>query len=191
MMDKNTRMTAMPDGIVTKLVEKKPAFKRDNGVAPEALPPAKKGGKGGNGKAGKVSRSPKRDKRDDKRDNKGDKENNLRKCFHCQQREYPTATCWNKQCGDPPKCADSAAKASTEGSATSTLTTSIENNWRVASSYALSSDWFIDCGCTTHTSACGSMFITYTKYSPNTHKLKGYNWITSFASASGKASALP
>jgi len=84
MMDKNAMMTATPDEIVTKLVEKEAAIKRENGLAPEALLFAKKGGKAG--KAGKGGRSPKRDKRDDKRDNKGDnnrKEKDFRKCFHC------------------------------------------------------------------------------------------------------------
>jgi hypothetical protein len=89
----------------------------------------------------------------------------------------------SKQRGDPPKAADTAAKASTE--TTSTLTTSIENYWMVASSSASSSDWFIDCGCTTHISGRGSMFITYTEYPPNTKKVKGYNGVTSFASGYG------
>jgi len=87
MMDKNATMTATPDEIVTKLVEKEAAIKRENGLAPEALLFAKKGGKGGGGnggKAGKGGRSPRRDKRDDKRDNKDNrKEKDFRKCFHC------------------------------------------------------------------------------------------------------------
>jgi hypothetical protein len=91
----------------------------------------------------------------------------------------------SKQRGDPPKAADTAAKASTEASATSTLTTSIENYWMVASSSASSSDWFIDCGCTTHISGHQSMFTTYTEYPPNTKKVKGYNGVTSFASGYG------
>jgi hypothetical protein len=83
MMDKNATMTATPDEIVTKLVEKEAACQRENGLAPEAMLFAKKCGKGGNGgKAGNGGRSPKRDKRDDKRDNKGDKEKDFRKCFH-------------------------------------------------------------------------------------------------------------
>jgi len=143
-MDKNATMTATPDEIVTKLVEKEAAIKRENGLAPEALPFAKKHGKGGGGnggKAGKGGRSPKRDKRDDKRDNKNDrKEKDFRKCFHCQRRGHTTENCLSKQRGDPPKSADTAAKASTEASATSTLTTSIENYWMVASSNASSSD---------------------------------------------------
>jgi len=177
MMDKNATMTATPDEIVTKLVEKEAAIKRQNGLAPEALLFAKKGGKGG--KAGKGGRSPKRDKRD----NKGDKEKDFRKCFHCQRRGHTTENCLSKQRGDPPKSADTAAKASTE--TTSTLTTSIENYWMVASSSASSSDLFIDCGCTTHISGHRSMFITYTEYSPNTTKVKGYNGVTSFASGYG------
>jgi hypothetical protein len=75
MMGKNATMTATPDEIVTKLVKKEAAIKREDGLAPEALLFAKKGGEGGGGnggKAGKGGRSPKRDKRDDKRDNKGD-----------------------------------------------------------------------------------------------------------------------
>jgi len=182
MMDKNATMTATPDEIVTKLVEKEAAIKRENGLAPEALLFAKKGGKGGRG--GKVGKSPKRDKRDDDRDNKDDrKEKDLRKCFHCQRRGHITENCLSKQRGDPPKAADTAAKGSTE--TTSTLTTSIENYWMVASSNASSSDWFIDCGCTTHISGRRSMFITYTEYPPNTKKVKGYTGVTSFASGYG------
>jgi len=188
MMDKNPTMTATPDEIVTKLVGKEAAIKRENGLAPEALLFAKKGGKGGNGgnggKAGKGGRSPKRDKRDHKRDNKDDKkEKDLRKCFHCQWRGHITENCLSKQRGDPPKAADTAAKASTE--TTSTLTTSIENYWMVASSNASSSDWFIDCGCTTHISGRRSLFITYTEYPPNMKKVKGYNGVTSSASGYG------
>jgi len=84
----------------------------------------------------------------------------------------------SKQGGNPPKAADTAAKASTEVSATWTLTTSIDNYWMVASSNASSSDWFIDCRCTTHISGRRSMFITYTKYAPNTKKVKGYKGVT-------------
>jgi len=84
----------------------------------------------------------------------------------------------SKQSGDPPTSADTAAKASTE-------TTSIENYWMVASSNASSSDWFIDCGCTTHISSCRSMFMTYTEYPPNTKKVKEYNGVASFASGYG------
>jgi hypothetical protein len=91
----------------------------------------------------------------------------------------------SKQRSDPPKSADAAAKASTEASATSTLTTSIENYWMVASSSAPSSDLFIDCGCATQISGHRSMFITYTEYPPNTKKVKGYNGVTLFASGYG------
>jgi hypothetical protein len=42
--------------------------------------------------------------------------------------------------GIPLKSGHTAAKASTE-------TTSIENNWMVATTNTSSSDWFIDCGC--------------------------------------------
>jgi len=167
MMDKNATMTATPDEIVTKLVEKEAAIKRDKGLAPEALLFTKKGG-GNGGKAGKGGRSPKRDKRDNKDERK---EKDFRKCFHCQQRGHTTENCLSKQRGYPPKSADTAAKASTE--TTSTLTTSIENYWMVASSSASSSDWFIDCGCTTHISGHRSMFITYTEYPPDTKKVKG------------------
>ena len=140
MMDKNATMTATPDEIVTKLVEKEAAIKRENGLAPEALLFARKGGRGGgNGsKAGRGGKSPRRDKRDDKRDNKGDKEKDFRKCFHCQRRGHTSENCLSKQHGDPPTAADTAAKVSTE-------TTSIENYSMVASSSASSSDWFIDC----------------------------------------------
>jgi hypothetical protein len=69
-MDKNTTINAIPNEIVSKLVEKKAAINRENGLTPEALLFAKKGGKGGNGgEACKAGRSPKRDKRDDKREN--------------------------------------------------------------------------------------------------------------------------
>jgi len=180
MMDKNAMMTTTPEEIVTKLVEKEAAIKRENGPAPEALLFAKKGGKGGRG--GNVGKSPKRDKRD-KRDNKDDKkEKDLQKCFHCQRQGHITENCLSKQHGDPAKAADTAATASTEASVTSTLTTSIENYWMVASSSASSSYWFIDCGCMTHISGRWSMFITYTEYPPNTKMVNGYNGPTSFAS---------
>jgi hypothetical protein len=131
MMDKNATMTATPDEIVTKLVEKEAAIMREKGLAPDALLFAKKGG-GNGGQAGKGGRSPKRDNRDDKRDNKDDrKEKDFRKCFHCQRRGHTTENCLSKQRGDHPKSADTAAKASTE--TTSTLMTSIENYWMVAS----------------------------------------------------------
>jgi len=183
-MDNNATMTATPDVIVPKLVEKEAAIQRENGFAPEALFFAKKGGKGSRG--GKVGKIPNRDKRDNMRDNKDDrKQKDLRKCFHCQQRGHITENCLSKQRGDPPMAADTAAQASTEASATSTLTTSIENYWMVASSDASSSDWFIDCGCMTHISSRRSMFIIYTAYHPNTKKVKGYNSVTSFASGYG------
>jgi hypothetical protein len=190
MIDKNATMITTPDEIVTKLVEKEAAIKRENGLAPEAQLFSKKGGRGGNngnggngGKAGKGGRSLKRDKRDDKRDNKGDKEKDFRKCFHSHRQGHTTENFLGKQRGDPPKCADTAAKASTE--TTSTLTTSIENCWMVASSCALSNDWFIDCGSTTHISGHRSMFITYTEYPLNTKKVNGFNGVTSFASGYG------
>jgi hypothetical protein len=88
MMDKNATMTATPNEIVTMLVEKEAAIKRENGLAPEAPLFAKKGGKGGGngGKAGKGGKSPRRDWRDDKRDNKDDrKEKDFRKGFNCQR----------------------------------------------------------------------------------------------------------
>jgi hypothetical protein len=97
-MDKNTTMTTTPDEIVTKLVEKEAAIKRENRLAAEALLFEKKGGKGGGGgnggKAGKGGRSSKRDKRDDKSDIKDDrKEKDFRKCFHCQRRGHSTENC--------------------------------------------------------------------------------------------------
>jgi len=154
MMDKNATMTSTPDEIITKLVEKEAAIKRENGLAPEARLFAQKGGKGGGngGKAGKGGKSPRRDKRDNKGENDR-KEKDFRKCFHCQRRGHTTENCLSKQHGDPPESADTAPKASTERSATSTLTTSIENYWMVASSSASSSDWFIDCRCMTHISS--------------------------------------
>jgi hypothetical protein len=119
MMDKNASMTATPDQIVTKLVEKEAAIKREKGLAPEALLFAKKGC---NGKAGKGGKSPRRDKREDKRENKGDrKEKKSRKCFHSQWRGHTTDNCLSKQRGDPPQAADTAAITSTE--TTSTLPT--------------------------------------------------------------------
>jgi hypothetical protein len=180
-MDNNATMTATPYEIITKLVEKEAAIKRENGLALEALLCAKMGGKcGGNGgKADKGGRSPK----SDKRDNYGDKEKDFQKCFHCQQRGHATENCLSKQRGDPPTAADRAAKTSTK--TTSTLTTAIENYSMVASSSASSSDWFINCRCTTHISSHRSMFITYTEYPPNTKTVKGYNWVTSFASGYG------
>ena len=145
MMNNNATMTAMPEKIVTKLVEKEAAIKRVNVLALEALLFAKTGDRGGRG--GKVGRSPKRDKRDDKRDNKDDeKEKDFRKCFHYQRRGHTTKNCLSKQHGDAPKSADTAMKPSNE------TTSSIENYFMVASSTASSSDWFIDCGCTTHIS---------------------------------------
>jgi len=92
MMRKNVTMTTTPDEIITKLVEKEAAIKRANGLAPEALLFAKKGGRGGRG--GKVGKSPKRDKRDDKRVNMDDrKEMDFRKCFHCQRQRHTTGNC--------------------------------------------------------------------------------------------------
>ena len=181
MINKNATMTATPDEKVTKLVETEAAIKRANGLAPEALLFAKKGGKGGNGgKAGKGGRSPKRDKRDNKDDRK---EKDVRKCFHCQRPGHTAENCLSKQCGDPPNAAGTASKASTE--TTSTLTTSIENYWMVASSSVSSSEWLIECGCATHISGCRSMFITCNEYLPNMKKVKGFNGVTSFASGYG------
>jgi len=81
-MDKNATITAKPYEIVTKLVEKEGAIKRENELAPDALLVAKKGVKGGNGKAGKGGRSSNRDMRGVKDDRK---EKDFRKCSHCQQ----------------------------------------------------------------------------------------------------------
>jgi len=93
MRNKNATMTTTPDEIITKLVEKEAAIKIDNGLTPQALLFAKKGGKGGNGgKAGKGGKSPKRDMRDKKRDNNR-KEKDLRKCLHCQRRGRITENC--------------------------------------------------------------------------------------------------
>jgi hypothetical protein len=108
MMDINATMTATPNEIVTKLIEKESAIQRESGISPEALLFAKKGGKGSRG--GKVGRSPKRDKRDNKDDRK---EKDFRKCFQCQQRGHTTENCLSKQRSDSPKSANTAAKRST------------------------------------------------------------------------------
>jgi len=86
MTDKNVMMTTTPDEIVTKLVEKEAASRRETGFAPEALLVAKKSGRGSRG--GNVGKSPKGDERDNTRENKGDNdrtEKDLRKCIHCQR----------------------------------------------------------------------------------------------------------
>jgi hypothetical protein len=82
MIDRKPTMTTRPDEIVSKLVEKEAAIKRVNGLAPDALLLAKKGGKGNRGSKG--GRSPRRDMRDNKGDNDR-KEKDFRKCFHCQR----------------------------------------------------------------------------------------------------------
>jgi hypothetical protein len=179
MMEKNAMMTTTPNEIITKLVEKEAAIKRENGLGPEALLFAKKGARDGIG--GKVGRSPKRDKRD----NKGDKEKDFGKFFQCQQRGHTTENCLSKQRCDPPKSTNTTANTSTERSAASTLTTSIETYWMVASSAVSSIDWFINCGCTTHISGGQSMLITYTNYPPNAKNVNGYNGVTLFASRYG------
>jgi hypothetical protein len=85
MMDKNATISAPLNEIVTKLVEREAAIKREKWVAPEALIIAKNGG-GNGGKGGNSGRSPKRDKRDDERDNKDNRKvKDFRKCFHCQR----------------------------------------------------------------------------------------------------------
>jgi phosphosulfolactate phosphohydrolase-like enzyme len=74
-------LTPTPEELVTKLVEKKAAIKRDNWLTPDALLMAKKGGRCSRGS--KVGNSPKREKREDKRDNKEDrKEKDLREWCH-------------------------------------------------------------------------------------------------------------
>jgi hypothetical protein len=120
MMDKNATRTAHPDEIVTKLIEKEAAIRRENGLAPEALLFSKTGGTGNGGKAGKGGRSQKRDKRDIKDHSK---EKDFRKYFHCQRRGHTTENCFSKQRGDRPNAADTTAKGLTE--TTSTFTTSI------------------------------------------------------------------
>jgi len=157
-MDKNATMTAMLDEIVTTLVELDTAIMRENWLAPEALLFAKKGCK-----ASKGGKGPERDVRDVGENDR--KQNNQRKCFHCQLVGHITENGLSKQCGDPQKAADTEAKAPTKPSATSTLTTSIENQWMAASSNASSSDWIINCRCTTHLSGHQSMFITIYKIS--------------------------
>jgi hypothetical protein len=136
MMKKNATMTARPDEMITKLVKKDSAMKRENGLTPEALLFAMKGGNGGGncGKAGKGGRCPKREKRDNKGENER-KGKDCQKWFHRQWRGHTTKNRLRKQRSDPPKFAETAVKASPE-------TTSIQNCWMVASSNASSSDWF-------------------------------------------------
>jgi hypothetical protein len=90
MMVINTTLTTKLDKIVTKIVQKEAAIKREYGLIPEALLLANHCGRGSRG--GIVGKSPKRDMRDDKRDDKRDikgandrKEKDFWKCFHCQQ----------------------------------------------------------------------------------------------------------
>src|SRR5882757_7228553 len=101
------------------------------------------------------------------------KENDLQKWFHCQRRGHITKNCLSKQCSDSPKAVNTAVVVSTGTS--STLTTSIETYWMVASSTSLSRDCFIDCRCTTHISGHQSMLLSYTKYSLYTNIEKGFN----------------
>jgi hypothetical protein len=107
----------------------------------------------------------------------------LQQYFHCQRQGHITKNSLSNQQGDSQQPANTEAKVSTE--TTWILITSIENYWTVASSTSSRSDWLIDCGCMTHISGCRSMFIIYTKYSPNTTQLKGNNGATSFASSYG------
>jgi hypothetical protein len=82
-MNKNAKMTATPNEIITKLVGNDAAIKRENGLAPEALLFAKKGSR--SCRDGKVSRSPMRDKRDNERDNQDDRKGkDFSMCFHYQ-----------------------------------------------------------------------------------------------------------
>jgi hypothetical protein len=168
MLDKNATMTATLDEIITKLIEIEATIKRENGLAPAALLFAKKGANGGNGGnggiAGKGRNIPRRVKKDHK-DRR--KEKDLRRSLHCQKQGNITNNCLSKQRGDPPQAADTAAKPSTEASANSTLTTSIENYWMVVSSNTSSSYWLMDCECTSHISSNRTMLITYTEYLPN------------------------
>jgi hypothetical protein len=109
MIDKHATMTATSDEIITKLVKKEAAIKRQNGLAPDLQLFAKKGGRGTRG--GKVGRSPKRDKRVNKRDDQGDidrKQKHFRKCYHCQRQWHTTGNCLSKQHGNPPKTANIA-----------------------------------------------------------------------------------
>jgi hypothetical protein len=66
MMDKNATIPAKSDEIVTKLVKKEAALKRENRLAPEVLLIVTTGGKcgsgGSGGRGGKGGRSPMRDK---------------------------------------------------------------------------------------------------------------------------------
>ena len=89
MLDKIATMTAMANEIVSKLVEKEAAIKREKGRSPAALLFPQKGGKDGRGS--KVGKCPMRDKRDNKGHNNR-KGKNLPKCFHCLQRGHVTIT---------------------------------------------------------------------------------------------------
>jgi hypothetical protein len=176
---KNATMTATPNEIVPNLVETESGIIRENEHSLKAMRFAKKGGKAS--EAGKCGKSPCRKKRDNKGDNNR-KEKHLWKCCHCQQQGHITENCLNKQCGDPPKAADTAGKASTGASATSTLTTLIKHFWTVASSNTSSCHWFIDWGCMTHISGRQSLVIIFMNHSLNTKKVKGYKLVTSFVS---------
>jgi len=160
--------------------QKEAVIKRETGLAPEALLFAKKGCRGSN--AGKGSKSPKRDRRNTQGDIDG-KEKDLWKCFRCQCWGDITQNCLSKQRGDPVKAADTAPKALTE--TISTLSTLIKHYQIVASSNVSSSDWFIDCGCTTPIFGDRSIFITNTVHSPNSKQLKEYNVVKSFTSGYG------
>jgi len=122
-------MTATPDEIVTKLVDREAAINRENGLSPEAPLFAKKGGK--RGKCRRSGNGPMRDKKDNEDDRK---DNDQRKCFLHKRRGHITENCLSKKRGDLPKTADTAAISSTE--TTSTLTSSLENYWMAASSIA-------------------------------------------------------
>jgi len=139
-----------------------------------------RGGRGG--REGKAGKCPKRDKSDDKGDNKGDndrKDTDFLNNFHCQQRGLTTENCLSNQPSDPPMSANTTGKALTLTA--STLTTSIENYWMVASLNASSSDWFVECGCTTHISGRRLFFSTDSDYPPHAKKVNGYNGVTSCA----------
>lgn len=122
----------------------------------------------------------------DERDNKDDrKAKNLSKYYHCRWRGHLTENWLSKECTESSKAADNACTPSTQASAVMTLTVSIEKQCITVCSDASSSDWYIDCRCTTYTSGHQPMFISYTEYYSNTRKVKEHHGVVSFLSGYG------
>jgi len=80
--------------------------------------------------------------------------------------------------------------ATTSTKTTSTLTTSIENYWMVASPNAIATHRIAHCGNMTHISGYQSLLLSYTVSSPNTMIVKGYNGVTSFSSEYGSVRSI-